>query len=150
MLYTQIRNREKYQIDFLSALPPCRLHPVRHILLDGTELDFSNSLYRNGFPDYTYDNGCHVSTCMRERTTRDRRTGVPRLDREIGMGELAAVYGMVLLLPVVFWAVSYPMTAGDIVVLLGGVYVLVRAGRWAVSNHSWDAVRAMLSERRST
>jgi hypothetical protein len=87
---------------------------------------------------------------MRERTTRDRRTGVPRLDREIGLGELAAVYGMVLLLPVVFWAVSYPMTAGDIVVLLGGVYVLVRVIRWVVRSHSWGAVRAVLSERRST
>ena len=87
---------------------------------------------------------------MRERTTWDGRTGVPRLDREIGLGELVAVYGMVLLLPVVFWAVSYPMTAGDIVVLLGGVYVLVRVVRWAVRNHSWDTIRAVLSERRST
>ena len=87
---------------------------------------------------------------MRERTTRDRRTGVPRLDREIGLGELAAVYGMVLLLPVVFWAVSYPMTAGDIVVLLGGVYVLIRAGRWVVRNYSWRDVWAVLSESRLT
>ena len=87
---------------------------------------------------------------MRERTTRDRRTGVPRLDREIGLGELAAVYGMVLLLPVVFWAVSYPMTAGDIVVLLGGVYVLIRAGRWVVRNCSWRGVWTVLSERRLT
>jgi hypothetical protein len=87
---------------------------------------------------------------MREQTTRDGRTGVPRLDREIGLGELAAVYGMMLLLPVVFWAVSYPMTAGDIVVLLGGVYVLVRVVRWAVRNHSWGAVRAVLCERWST
>jgi hypothetical protein len=57
---------------------------------------------------------------------------------------------MVLLLPVVFWAVSYPMTAGDIVVLLGGVYVLVRVGQWVARNYSWRSVWAVLSERRST
>lgn len=65
---------------------------------------------------------------MRRRTTRYGRTGEPRLDRPIGWSELAVVSGLALLIPVVLWAITYPVLAAGIAAFVGGTYVLARLG----------------------
>ena len=65
---------------------------------------------------------------MRRRTTRDGRTGEPRLDRRIGWGELALVGGAALLIPVVLWAITNPLLAAGVGAFVGGAYVLARIG----------------------
>ena len=65
---------------------------------------------------------------MRRGRTRHGRTGEPRLDRPIGWGELALVSGATLLVPVVLWAITYPLLAAGVGALAVGAYVLARVG----------------------
>ncbi|WP_049999044.1 hypothetical protein [Halococcus sediminicola] len=66
---------------------------------------------------------------MRGRTTRHGRTERNRwLNAEVGPRDVAVVYGAVVLVPVLLWAVTNPMVAVGVGVLVTMTYTLVRVG----------------------
>lgn len=85
---------------------------------------------------------------MRDQVTRDGRTGQPRLDKEIGLGDVLAATGLALLIPVVLWAVSYPVTAAGMVAVVVGAYAMIKAGKRVAGTDSWARVKGTVAERR--
>ena len=66
---------------------------------------------------------------MRGRTTRHGRTERNRwLNAEVGPRDMAVVYGAVVLVPVLLWAVANPTVAVGVGVLVAMTYALVRVG----------------------
>ena len=66
---------------------------------------------------------------MRGRTTRHGRIERNRwLNAEVGPRDVAVVYGAVVLVPVLLWAVTNPMVAVGVGVLVAVAYALVRVG----------------------
>lgn len=76
---------------------------------------------------------------MRGRTTRHGRTERNRwLNAQVGPREMAVVYGIVVLVPVLLWAIANPVLAVGVGVLVAVAYALVRVGARAV----WRLLRA--------
>jgi hypothetical protein len=57
---------------------------------------------------------------------------------------------LVLLIPVVLWALSNPVLAGGVLVLVAGAYVLTRVSVRILRARPRESGRFVVSERRST
>jgi hypothetical protein len=86
---------------------------------------------------------------MRDRTPRGRINMQPYENRRIGTRSLIAAYGLVLLIPVVLWAITNPVLAGSVVGLVAGTYVLTRVSVWAVHTRPWESGGFALLKQRS-
>jgi hypothetical protein len=76
---------------------------------------------------------------MRDQTPRGRINMQPYENRRIGTRSLIAAYGLVLLIPVVLWAISNPVLAGSVV---AGTYALMRVSVWIVRTRPWKSGRS--------